>query len=50
MAEEGKEIAQAFLEDQIQKGLDYLKDKDNREKILKAGIGIAKWAYQITKG
>ena len=47
--EEGKEIAQKFLDDQIQKGLDYLKDEKNREKIIAAGIGIAKIAFKAVK-
>ena len=47
--EEGKEIAQKFLDDQIQKGLDYLKDEKNREKIIAAGIGIAKIALKAVK-
>ncbi len=37
-AEEGKEIAYRFLEDQIQKGLDYLKVKENREELLKKAV------------
>ena len=49
MAEEGKEIAQAFLEDQIQKGLNYLKDKDNREIIIEAGMEIAKGVFRLSK-
>ncbi len=34
LAEDGKEIAHQFIEEQLQKGLDYLKDEKNREKIL----------------
>lgn len=49
MVNDGKEIAQNFLEDQIQKGLDFLKDEKNREKILAAGIMLAKEAYKIMK-
>lgn len=49
MAADGKEVAQRFLEDQIQKGLDYLKDENNRAKVLAAGVGIAKAAYAIAK-
>lgn len=37
-AEEGKEIAYRFLEDQIQKGLDYLKVKENREELLEKAM------------
>lgn len=35
-AEEGKEIAYRFLEDQIQIGLEYLKEEENREKLKKS--------------
>lgn len=49
MAADGKEVAHRFLEDQIQKGLDYLKDENNRAKVLAAGVGIAKAAYAIAK-
>ena len=49
MADDGKEIAHKFFEGQIQKGLDYLKDEKNREKILAGGIAIAKLAYQVVK-
>lgn len=46
MADDGKEIAHKFLEDQLQKGLEYLKDEKNREKILDGGIAIAKLAFK----
>lgn len=49
MADDGKEIAQKFFEDQLQKGLDYLKDEKNREKILEGGIAIAKLAFRAVK-
>ena len=49
LVEEGKEIAQKFLDDQIQKGLDYLKDEKNREKIVAAGIAAAKLAFKMVK-
>ena len=49
IAEDGKEIAQTFLEDQIQKGLEYLKDEKNREKVLGAGIAIAQIASRAVK-
>lgn len=49
MIEDGKEIAHKFFEDQIQKGMNYLKVEKNREKILAGGIAIAKQAFQIVK-
>lgn len=49
MAEDGKEILQKFLEDQVQKGLNYLKDEKNREKILKEGVEIVGLVFQILK-
>ncbi len=49
MADDGKEIAHKFIEDQLQKGLDYLKDEKNREKILNSGIAIAKATTQAVK-
>lgn len=49
MAADGKEIAQKFFEDQLQKGLDYLKDEKNREKILEGGIAIAKLAFRAVR-
>lgn len=42
LAEEGKEIAQLFLDDQIQKALDFLKEKKNRERIVELGIIIVR--------
>lgn len=49
MKAEGKEVVQRFLEDQIQKAIDYLKDEKHREEILKAGIAIVKLAVNLTK-
>ncbi len=46
---EGKEIAFEFLENQIQKGLDYLKDEKHREELIATGISIAKIAYKHVK-
>ena len=46
---DGKGIAKAIIDDQIQKGIIYLKDKKNREEVLAAGIDIAKTAYKIVK-
>ena len=42
MKAEGKEVVQNFLEDQIQKAIDYLKDEKHREEILAVGIKIVK--------
>jgi len=49
MKAEGKEVLLKFLEDQIQKAIDYLKDEKNREGILEIGIAIVKKAIGITK-
>ena len=49
IADDGKEVAQKFLEDQLQKGLEYLKDEKNMEKVLAAGVAIAKLAFQGIK-
>ena len=46
---DGKGIAKAIIDNQIQKGIIYLKDKKNREEVLAAGIDIAKTAYKIVK-
>lgn len=47
---DGKEILDQFVQNQIQKGMDYLKDEKNQEKILKAGIAIAKKAINSKLG
>ena len=47
MLEDGKDIAQKFMEDQISKALEWLKDEENREMVLKYGIMIAQ--FVITK-
>lgn len=44
IAAEGKEILNQFVQNQIRKGMDFLKDEKNQEMILKAGIEIAKKA------
>ena len=49
IADEGKEVARAFLDDQIQKGIEFLKVKKNREKVLARGIEIAAMAIRIIK-
>lgn len=45
---DGKEIAQKFMEEQIAKAVEWLKDENNREKILQYGIVIAQMV--LTKG
>lgn len=45
---DGKEIAQKFLEEQVAKAIDWLKDEKNREKIFQYGIMIAQAA--LAKG
>lgn len=47
---EGKEIAAIFLEEQLAKGIELLKDEKNRELILSAGIAIAKAVITGKKG
>lgn len=42
LGEEGKQIAAQFCEDQISKVFEFLKDEENREKIVQAGISIAR--------
>lgn len=42
-----KGAGQKFLEDQIQNGMNYLKDEENREKILAEGKKIAAFAFNI---
>ena len=49
MKAEGKEVLFEFLEDQIQKAIDFLKDKERREKILEAGIEIVKIVIKFVK-
>ncbi len=39
---EGKNIAEKFLKEQIAKGLNYINDEKNREKVIKTGIEILK--------
>lgn len=45
---DGKEVAQKFLEEQLTKALEWLKDENNREKVLQYGIMIAQAA--LAKG
>lgn len=49
LVEEGKEIAHKFLEEQITKALDYLKDEKNREKVIKFGVEVAKIVFKSKK-
>lgn len=49
IVDDGKEVASTFFEEQIQKGLDYLKDEKNREKVVETGIWIAKLAFKKVK-
>ncbi|MBR4456233.1 MAG: macro domain-containing protein [Solobacterium sp.] len=49
LAAEGKEIAEMFLENQLQKGLDYLKDEKNQEKLIELGINIVKKVLNANK-
>lgn len=48
--DEGKEVALVFLEDQLSKGIEFLKDEKNRELILKAGVNIATAVIAGKKG
>lgn len=41
MVEDGKDVAQKVLDDQVHKALEWLKDEKNQEKLLKWGIAIA---------
>ena len=50
IAAEGKEILDQFVQNQIRKGMDFLKDEKNQEMILKAGIAIAKKAIDSKIG
>ena len=38
---DSKEVAQKFLEDQVAKAIEWLKDENNREMVLKYGFMIA---------
>ena len=49
MIAEGKEVVHKFLEDQIQKAIDYLKDEKHREEILDTGVKIVKIAVKLVK-
>ena len=42
MIQDAKGIAMDFLDEQIRKGIDYIKNPDNKEKAVKFGIEIAK--------
>lgn len=47
LGKEGKEVAAKMLEEQISKALNYLKDEENREKVIAAGISIAQMVIKI---
>ena len=49
IADDSKELAQIILEEQLQKGLDYLKKEKNREKIVDEGAAVVKLVFQIWK-
>lgn len=46
---DGKDVAQQFVEDQIAKGLEWLKNKENREKVLKCAFMIVQLAITAKK-
>lgn len=47
---DGKEVLDQFVQNQIRKGIDYLKDEKNQEMILKEGIAIARKAIESRFG
>lgn len=49
LAADGKEVFQQFLEDQVEKTIDYLKDEKNREKIFDMAVFIVKKIYKLAK-
>lgn len=44
---QAKQLAAKVMEEQIAKAIEYLKDEKNREKVIQAGIAIAKFAIEI---
>lgn len=44
---QAKQLAAKIMEEQIAKAIEYLKDEKNREKVIQAGISIAKFAIEI---
>ena len=46
---EGKDIAQQIILDQIEKGLEWLKDKENLEKVLQYACVVVKLAFDLKK-
>ena len=47
---DNKDAAQNFLKEQLQKGIDYFKDEEHREKAIKLGIEIVKIVMEMKKG
>ena len=46
---EGKDVAAKIFEEQMAKAINYLKDEENREKVIQTGIQIAKLVVKIAK-
>lgn len=42
MLKDAKDVAQQFMDDQIQQGIDYFKDPKHREAALQLGVAIVK--------
>lgn len=42
---EGKEVVQQFLEEQMKKGIEWLKAEENKEKVLKLGMFVVKTVF-----
>lgn len=49
MIKDAKDVAQQFMDDQIQKGIDYFKDPKNREEALDFGVKIVKLVMHVAK-
>lgn len=45
--QQAKQLAAKVMEEQIGRAIEYLKDEKNREKVIAAGIGIAKFAIEV---
>lgn len=46
---DNKDVTQNFLKEQLQKGIDYFKDEEHREKAIKLGIEIVKIVMEMKK-